>query len=138
DAVYDSLLRELKQIERDHPELVTPDSPTQRVHSQPLDKFVKVQHRVPMISLNDVFSRDDVEAWIKRMDKLLPGKQHEFFCDSKKDGLACALIYQDGVLTQAITRGDTRIGEDVTANVRTIKNVPLRLRAQAKNKQFLR
>lgn len=137
DAIYDSLLQELKQIEAAHPELITPDSPTQRLHSQSLDKFSKVAHVVPMISLNDVFSREDVEAWIKRMDKLLPGVRHEFFCDSKKDGLACALIYQDGVLVQAITRGDTRIGEDVTQNVRTIKNVPLRLRPAAKNKQFL-
>ncbi|MBP7807453.1 NAD-dependent DNA ligase LigA [Candidatus Saccharibacteria bacterium] len=133
DAVYDSLIQELKAIEKSHPELVTPDSPTQRVHSVPLDKFKKVTHSRPMISLNDVFSRDDVESWVKRMDKLLPGSKHEFFCDTKKDGLACALIYQDGVLVQAVTRGDTKIGEDVTQNVRTIKNVPLRLR---ESKQF--
>lgn len=132
DAVYDSLIQELKKIEADFPELVTADSPTQRVLSTPLDKFKKVTHSRPMISLNDVFSRDDVEAWITRMDKLLPGTQHEFFCDTKKDGLACALIYQDGVFTQAVTRGDTKIGEDVTQNVRTIKNVPLRLRDSKK------
>jgi len=138
DAVYDSLIQELKQIEEKYPELITPDSPTQRVLSVPLDKFEKVEHTTPMISLNDVFSRADVEAWVKRMDKLLPGVKHEFFCDTKKDGLACALIYQDGVFTQAITRGDTRIGEDVTANVRTIKNVPLKLRVDAKRQQFLK
>jgi DNA ligase (NAD+) len=128
DAVYDGLIRELKQIESDHPEMVTFDSPTQRVSALALDKFQKVTHRVPMISLNDVFSREDVEAWIKRMDKILPGKDHEFLCDIKKDGLACSLIYQDGKLVQAITRGDSRVGEDVTMNVRTIKSVPLSFR----------
>ena len=137
DAVYDSLIQELKAIEQSHPELVTPDSPTQRVHSVALDKFRKVAHSKPMISLNDVFSREDVEAWVKRMDKLLPGTKHEFFCDTKKDGLACALIYQDGLLVQAITRGDTKVGEDVTQNVRTIKNVPLRLRKTEKTKHLL-
>lgn len=137
DAVYDGLIQELKQLEAKHPELVTPDSPTQRVGNKPLDKFKKVQHSRPMISLNDVFSKDDVLAWVKRMDKLLPASKHEFFCDTKKDGLACALIYQDGVLHQAITRGDGKVGEDVTSNVRTIKNVPLTLRKTAKNKQFL-
>lgn len=138
DAVYDSLIRELKSIEEQHPELVSADSPTQRLYSEPLEKFEKVRHSVPMISLNDVFSVEDVEAWVKRMDKLLPKRTHEFFCDTKKDGLACAIVYEDGVFTRAITRGDTQIGEDVTQNVRTIKNVPLRLRANATNKQFLK
>ncbi len=127
DSIYDGLMSELKQLEADYPHLITPDSPTQRVGGTPLDKFEKVEHRIPMISLNDVFSREDVEAWVKRMDKLLPGQKHEFFCDIKMDGLACALIYQDGVLSQAVTRGDGRVGEDVTQNVRTIMNVPLRL-----------
>jgi DNA ligase (NAD+) len=80
-----------------------------------------------MISLNDVFSRSEVEDWVKRIDKLLPGNKHEFFCDIKMDGLGCALIYEDGILVQAITRGDGRVGEDVTSNIRTIKNIPLRL-----------
>ncbi len=137
DAVYDGLVQELKAIESEYPELITPDSPTQRVNATPLDKFVKVKHSRPMISLNDVFSREDVEAWVQRMDKLLPGTTHEFFCDTKKDGLACALVYQDGVFVQAITRGDTITGEDVTQNVRTIKNVPLKLRSDAKHKEFL-
>ncbi|HSX06046.1 MAG TPA: NAD-dependent DNA ligase LigA, partial [Candidatus Saccharimonadales bacterium] len=128
DAVYDGLMRELKSLEAEHPELVTPDSPTQRVGNVPLDKFTKVTHSRPMISLNDVFDRAEVEAWVQRMDKLLPGRTHEFFCDIKKDGLACALVYQDGVLVQAVTRGDGYVGEDVTMNVRTIVNVPLRLR----------
>ena len=137
DAVYDSLVSELKQLEDKHPELITTDSPTQRVGNQPLEKFSKVQHTSRMLSLNDVFSREDVEAWVKRTDKLAPGKTHEFDCGLKMDGLACALIYQDGVLERAVTRGDGLVGEDVTQNVRTIKSVPLKLRDNGKNKQFL-
>lgn len=90
-----------------------------------------------MLSLNDVFSREDVEAWVKRMDKLLPGSKHEFFAQLKLDGLACSLIYIDGQFTQAITRGDGTVGEDVTANVRTIKSVPLNLRYDKKYSHFL-
>lgn len=138
DAVYDGLIQELKKLESENPDLVRDDSPTQRVYGQALDKFTKAEHKYPMISLNDVFSIEDVEAWVKRMDKLLPGVQHEYFCDTKKDGLACSLIYQDGVLEQAVTRGDSKVGEDVTMNVRTINNVPLRLRANANNQAFLR
>lgn len=138
DAVYDSLISELKKIEDTNPELVTPDSPTQRVGNKPLDKFTKVQHTSRMLSLNDVFSREDVEAWVKRTDKLAPGSSHEFDCGLKMDGLACALIYQDGLLQRAVTRGDGLVGEDVTGNVRTIKSVPLRLRDDGKNSQFLR
>jgi len=137
DAIYDGLMRELKGLEANDPSIITPDSPTQRVGNVPLDKFTKVTHSRPMISLNDVFDRTEVEAWVERMDKLLPGRQHEFFCDIKKDGLACALVYQDGILVQAITRGDGRVGEDVTANVRTILNVPLRLRASKEFAVFL-
>jgi DNA ligase (NAD+) len=136
DAVYDGLMRELKSIEAAHPELITPDSPTQRVGSELLGGFKKVEHSSRMLSLNDVFDRGDVEQWVKRMEKLLPGSTHEFFADIKMDGLACALIYQDGLFVQAVTRGDSFIGEDVTGNVRTIKNVPLRLRDAAGNKTF--
>ncbi len=137
DAVYDGLIQELKKLESENPDFVRDDSPTQRVYGQALDKFTKIEHKYPMISLNDVFSIEDVEAWVKRMDKLLPGVKHEYFCDTKKDGLACSLIYQDGLLVQAVTRGDSRVGEEVTRNVRTINNVPLRLRGDAKNSQFL-
>jgi len=137
DAVYDSLFGELKRIEADHPELITPDSLTQRVGNELLGGFKKVQHSSRMLSLNDVFDRSEVEAWVTRMDKLLPGRKHEFFADIKMDGLACALIYEDGIFVRAITRGDSFIGEDVTANVRTIKNMPLRLRAQKGFEYFL-
>ncbi len=138
DAVYDSLYGELKTLEANHPELITPDSPTQRVGGKLLGGFKKVTHRVRMMSLNDVFDRTEVQAWAGRMDKLLSGRAHEFFADIKMDGLACALIYQDGVFIQAITRGDSFVGEDVTANVRTIKNVPLTLRDSKDYKSFLR
>lgn len=137
DAVYDALMSELKQLEEHDPTLITPDSPTQRVGGTPLKEFAKVRHSRRMLSLNDVFSRSDVEAWIKRTDKLAPGKQHEFFCDIKMDGLGCALIYEDGLLVRAITRGDGTVGEDVTNNVRTIQSVPLRLRKVAGLEQFL-
>ncbi len=137
DAIYDGLMSELKQIEQQHPELVTPDSPTQRVGSELLGGFKKATHSSRMLSLNDVFSREDVEAWVQRMDKLLPRRRHEFFADLKMDGLACAIIYEDGVLVQAITRGDSYIGEDVTANVKTIANIPLRLREAKGYERFL-
>jgi len=128
DAVYDSLMRELKMLETEHPELVSAASPTQRVGSELKGGFRKVAHSGRMLSLNDVFDRSEVEAWVKRMDKVLPGTKHEFFTDLKMDGLACALVYEDGLLAVAITRGDSFVGEDVTNNVRTITNVPLQLR----------
>lgn len=138
DAIYDSLMDELKKIESSNPELITIDSPTQRVGNKLLDGFQKVRHQRRMVSLNDVFDKSEVEAWIKRTDKLMPGQRHDFFTDIKMDGLACALIYIDGVLTQAVTRGDSFVGEDVTNNVRTIKNVPLRLHEAPGFEQFLR
>jgi len=137
DAVYDSLFSELKKLEDESPDLVTIDSPTQRVGGELLGGFKKVQHSTRMLSLNDVFDRKEVEAWVVRIDKLLPAERHEYFADIKMDGLACALIYQDGILTQAVTRGDSFVGEDVTSNVRTIKNVPLGLFNQDNSKQFL-
>ncbi len=138
DAVYDSLFAELKQIESDHPEFISSDSPTQRVGNELSGGFKKINHSSRMLSLNDVFSRQDVEAWVKRTDKLLPSIKHEFFADIKMDGLACALVFQDGLLVQAITRGDSYIGEDVTENVRTIKNIPLKLELITPQKHSLR
>ena len=138
DAIYDNLMDELKKIESSNPELITIDSPTQRVGNKLLDGFQKVRHQRRMVSLNDVFDKSEIEAWIKRTDKLMPGQRHEFFTDIKMDGLACALIYANGVLAQAVTRGDSFVGEDVTNNVRTIKNVPLRLHEAPGFEQFLR
>ncbi len=137
DAVYDSLFAELKQLEAEHPDLVVPDSPTQRVGNELKGGFQKVTHQTRMLSLNDVFDRSEVEVWVERIDKLLVGAKHEYFADIKMDGLACSLVYQDGVLAQAVTRGDSFIGEDVTSNVRTIPNVPLRLRQTAGYERFL-
>jgi DNA ligase (NAD+) len=136
EAAADQLKHELTQLEEQYPELVTPDSPTQRVAGKPSAKFTKVRHSVPLISLNDVFSRQEVEAWAARINKLTPGATTELFADTKMDGLACALVYLDGALTQAVTRGDGQVGEDVTANVRTIESVPLRLRASRKDSPF--
>lgn len=138
EAAADSLKHELSQLEAEHPELVTSDSPTQRVAGKALDKFNKVTHRSPMISLADVFNREEVQAWIDRIKRLMPDLNDEFLCDIKMDGLACSLVYEDGVLAQAVTRGDSRVGEDVTMNVRTIDNVPLRLRENQQFSHFLR
>lgn len=124
EAAADSLKHELSQLEEQYPELITPDSPTQRVAGQALDKFQKVTHAERMISLADVFSEDEVRDWLDRIAKL-GATNPELFVDIKMDGLACALIYEDGLLTRAVTRGDGRVGEDVTMNVRTIENVPL-------------
>ncbi|NCU28986.1 NAD-dependent DNA ligase LigA [Candidatus Saccharibacteria bacterium] len=136
DAIYDGLFGELKQIELDYPELISPDSPTQRVGNVLKGGFKKVEHSSRMLSLNDVFSHQEVADWVKRINKLLPSVQHEFFADIKMDGLACSLIYIDGALEQAVTRGDGFVGEDVTNNVRTIRNIPLKLRPADKYRQF--
>lgn len=138
EAAADSLKHELSQLEMEYPELITPDSPTQRVAGKALDKFTKVTHRTRMISLADVFDGEEIAAWIERMQRALPGVSNEYLCDIKMDGLACSLVYMDGVLQQAVTRGDGLVGEDVTMNVRTIKNVPLRLRGNQKFAAFLR
>jgi DNA ligase (NAD+) len=128
EATADSLKHELSLLEDKYPDLVTPDSPTQRVAGQPLPGFNQVKHSSRMLSLNDVFSEEEVLAWIKRIKKLSNNRKIELFADVKMDGLACSLVYQDGIFVQAVTRGDSFVGEDVTANVRTIKNVPLKLR----------
>lgn len=138
EAAADSLKHELSQIEEQYPDLITPDSPTQRVAGVALDKFEKVRHSQRMISLNDVFNRQEVEAWEERTNKLLEGDPHKYFCDIKMDGLACALIYQDGLFSQAVTRGDGFVGEDVTANVRTMQSVPIRLQEWKGHENLLR
>jgi DNA ligase (NAD+) len=138
EAAADSLKHELSQLETDFPELITPDSPTQRVAGAPLPGFTSLQHSSRMLSLNDVFNEAELRAWEDRIRKLLPaGAEPEYFADIKMDGLAAALIYEDGVLARAITRGDGFVGEDVTANVRTIDSVPLTLRRDKKFEPFL-
>lgn len=138
EAAADSLKHELAQIEAQHPDLITPDSPTQRVAGQPLPGFKQIRHSGRMLSLNDVFDETELEAWATRIAKLSPGSKFDYFTDLKMDGLAAALVYEDGILTQGITRGDGFVGEDVTANVRTIESVPLRLRSIDKYKGFLK
>ena len=131
EAAADSLKHELSQLEEKFPELITPDSPTQRVAGRPLDKFEKVTHERRMISLADVFSEDEVREWVSRNYKLVPAStKFEYFTDIKMDGLAMSLHYRNGILERAVTRGDGLVGEDVTMNVRTIENIPLKLRGE--------
>ncbi|MBJ6609141.1 MAG: NAD-dependent DNA ligase LigA [Candidatus Thiothrix moscowensis] len=128
DAEYDRLFRELQAIEAAHPELVTPDSPTQRVGAAPLAEFGEVKHAIPMLSLGNVFSDEELLAFDKRIhDRLKADAETEFVAEPKLDGLAISLLYENGVFTRAATRGDGETGEDVTLNVRTIASVPLRL-----------
>jgi DNA ligase (NAD+) len=138
EAAADSLKHELSELEAQYPELITPDSPTQRVAGEPLPGFTQVRHSSRMLSLNDVFNREELEAWVARAEKLAPGRTLEFFVDLKMDGLACAIIYEDGAFTRAVTRGDGFVGEDVTTNVATIDSVPFGLRRDEKYMHFLR
>lgn len=139
EEAADSLKHELSELEQRFPELITLDSPTQRVAGKPSSKFASVEHRERMLSLNDVFSEDELKAWIERIKKLLPAETKlEFFVDIKMDGFASALVYEDGVLKQGITRGDGFTGEDVTTNLRTLETVPLRLRQSKKYANFLK
>lgn len=126
DAEYDRLMNELIQIETEYPELRSPDSPTQRVGGAPLDAFVKVTHDTPMLSLGNVFSRDDLSEWVERIEKDL-GYAPLFVAELKFDGLAVSLKYEDGRLKRGATRGDGTTGEDITRNLRTIRSIPLRL-----------
>jgi DNA ligase (NAD+) len=127
DFAFDSLVQELFSIEELYPELRTADSPTQRVGGVPLEKFEKVAHKERMLSIDDVFTREELEAWDLRLKKL-GAKSYDYFCMPKIDGLAMSLVYEDGMLTTGVTRGDGMIGENVTQNIKTIKTIPLRLR----------
>lgn len=126
DLEYDRLMKKLEQLESDHPEYDTPDSPTHKVGGEPIEGFRQVEHRVPMISIDNVYDEADVREFDVRIRKLLD-TQPEYTIEYKIDGVALALIYEDGRLTQAVTRGDGRVGDDVTHNARTIGGVPLRL-----------
>src|SRR5579884_4222540 len=128
DAEYDALFRRLEALEKAHPELVTPDSPTQRVGGAPLPKFETVRHRHPMLSLANATSRDEVAEFDARVRKLAERAQVEYACEPKMDGVAVELVYEHGRLVTGATRGDGTVGEDVTANIRTIRSVPLTLR----------
>jgi DNA ligase (NAD+) len=127
DAEYDALLRNLRALEAEHPELVTPESPTQRVGISPQGRFSQIRHPLPMLSLSNVYDQGGLDAWAARLERILPGAKFTYVAEPKIDGLAVALTYTDGVLQRGATRGDGVTGEDVTSNLRTIRNVPLRL-----------
>ncbi|MCC6608874.1 MAG: NAD-dependent DNA ligase LigA [Burkholderiales bacterium] len=131
DAEFDRLFRELQQLEAEHPELASADSPTQRVGGAPLAAFASVAHRVPMLSLNNAFDEEEVLAFDRRVREGLEREQIEYDCEPKFDGLAVSLVYERGMFVQGSTRGDGNTGEDVTANLRTVRSVPLRLRGSA-------
>jgi len=131
DSALDSLKKELFDLEQKFPEFVTPDSPTQRVGGEPLEKFEKVRHSQPMLSFNDAFSQEDMKDWLERNLKLLSNEERlkiDYYCEPKLDGLAIELVYEKGLLKTGSTRGDGIIGEDVTQNLKTIEAIPLKLR----------
>jgi DNA ligase (NAD+) len=132
ESALDSLKHELKTLEDKYPQFITPDSPTQRVAGKPLPFFEKVEHQTPMMSLEDVFSEEEFLNWVKRIQKLAGSSELEFFCELKMDGFAVSLIYENGFLKEGSTRGDGKIGENVTQNLRTIESIPLKLEINEK------
>src|SRR6478752_10574974 len=136
DAQYDAMMRELEALEKAHPEFLTPDSPTQRVGGKPREGFVKVPHSSPMLSLDNAVGEDELRAFDQRVRGLLrEGEAYAYVAELKMDGLSMAVQYRDGQLTQAVTRGDGSIGEDVTENARTIRAIPLQLRGSAESRE---
>src|SRR5215468_887667 len=122
DAEFDRLMQELKRMEAAHPELVTPDSPTQRVGGKPREGFVKVQHSRPMLSLDNAFGEEELRSWDRRVRELAGNATIEYVCELKLDGMSLALTYERGRLKSGVTRGDGTVGEDVTSNVRTMRS----------------
>ena len=129
DAEFDRLMQELKCLEAAHPELITPDSPTQRVGGKPREGFVKVEHSRPMLSLDNAFGEEELRNWDRRVRELAGSDKVEYVCEFKMDGMSLALTYEDGHLARGVTRGDGTVGEDVTSNVRTMRSVPLSIPA---------
>ncbi|HTC49321.1 MAG TPA: NAD-dependent DNA ligase LigA [Candidatus Aquilonibacter sp.] len=125
DADFDKLMRQLKDLEQEHPELLTADSPTQRVGGKPREGFVKVPHSSPMLSLDNTYNEDELRNWERRVHELSGRSDVDYVCELKLDGMSLALIYEDGKLVRGITRGDGSVGEDVTLNVRTVRSIPL-------------
>src|SRR3989442_12037970 len=134
DAAYDALLRELIEIEEAHPELVTPESPTQRVGAVPSARFAPVEHASPMLSLSNVFDEGELRAFDQRVRKAVGRDDVGYVAELKIDGLAVNLTYEDGKLARGATRGDGLVGEDVTAHLRTIRSIPLTLREPVKGR----
>jgi len=131
DAEYDRLMAELRQLEETYPELITVDSPTQRVGAAPVEAFGVVEHPQPLLSLANAFSNEDVEAWHRRASNILGRNEFDYVCELKIDGLAVALTYINGVLDIGATRGDGYRGENITQNLRTIKSIPLSVTKEA-------
>src|SRR5215472_6774420 len=125
DAEFDRLMNELKTLEAEHPALITPDSPTQRVGGKPREGFVKVRHSSPMLSLDNTYNEEDLRDWERRVHELSGQSDIEYVCELKLDGMSLALRYENGKLARGITRGDGSVGEDVTLNVRTVRSIPL-------------
>jgi DNA ligase (NAD+) len=125
DAEYDKLMQQLKDLENEHPALVTPDSPTQRVGGKPREGFVKVRHSTPMLSLDNTYNEEELRDWERRVHELSGRSDVDYVCELKLDGMSLALVYEDGRLARGVTRGDGSVGEDVTLNVRTVRSVPL-------------
>ncbi|MFA5069882.1 MAG: NAD-dependent DNA ligase LigA [Patescibacteria group bacterium] len=130
DAVFDSLKHDLDRLEKEYPEFITPDSPSQRVGGQALAGFSKVRHESPMLSLNDVFTDEEFWDWLKRIKKLVPSEPLDFYAEIKMDGLAVSLFYEKGIFVRGSTRGDGVTGEDVTLNLKTVEAIPLRLESE--------
>jgi len=126
DSALDSLKHELFQLEEKYPEYITSDSPTQRIGGKPLSRFIKVTHSTPILSLEDVFNMDEVKKWLEKNERIVKGN-YDFFCELKLDGLTVVLTYENGVLVQGATRGDGKVGEEVTQNLKTIEAIPLKL-----------
>src|SRR3989339_1955764 len=128
DAMYDGLMKELNKIEQEHPELITADSPTQRVAGEPLKEFKKIVHKIPQWSFNDAFTEEDIFDFDARVKRFLgENKKVIYTCELKIDGLKGVLEYKNGILKTAATRGNGKVGEDVTTNIKTIESIPLRL-----------
>ena len=130
DGDYDGLMRELRGLEEAHPDIVTPDSPTQRVGAKPAEGFTQVQHTTPMLSLDNAFNFEELQAWHRRIKGLLDDADFDLVCELKIDGLAVNLTYENGLLTQGATRGDGQVGEDVTQNLRAVRSIPIALQGQ--------
>src|ERR1700729_3688426 len=130
DAEFDTLMQQLKDLESQHPALVTPDSPTQRVGGKPREGFVKVRHSTPMLSLDNTYNEEELRDWERRVHDLSGRSEVDYVCELKLDGMSLALRYQDGKLVRGITRGDGTTGEDVTLNVRTVRSIPLAISKQ--------
>src|ERR1700683_554725 len=130
DAEFDTLMQQLKDRESQHPALVTPDSPTQRVGGKPREGFGKVRHSTPMLSLDNTYNEEELRGWERRVHELSGRSDVDYVCELKLDGMSLVLVYEGGKLVRGVTRGDGSIGEDVTLNVRTVRSIPLLIPAE--------